>query len=60
MGHKYKMRKKQFAKYLDFAKKSIKQDKYIENKRIKALEKTKIISEKANNDAAAVNSSSSK
>ena len=45
------MKKKQFAKYLDLAKKSIKQDKYIENKRIKALQ-PKIPEKTTNNDAA--------
>ncbi len=42
MGQKYNMKKKQFAKYLDLAKKSIKQDKYIHTKKIKDLEKAKI------------------
>jgi hypothetical protein len=39
MEKKYNLKKKQFEEYFDLAKKSIKQDKYLNNKKIKDEQK---------------------
>ena len=50
MEKKYNLKKKQFEEYFDLAKKGIKQDKYLNNKKIKDEQKKREKEEKKRED----------